>query len=46
MIEEKPMGIKARDPIKHPRNAQWERLSSLLTFLASFFEMKFRGGLV
>jgi hypothetical protein len=46
MIEEKPMGIKARDPIKHPRNPPWERMSALLTYLASFFEMKFRGGLV
>jgi hypothetical protein len=45
IIQEKPMGVKARDRLKHPMNPEWQRLSHILSYLQGVFELKFKRGL-
>ena len=45
LIQEKPMGVKARDRLKHPLNQDWQKLSHIMTYLQGVFELKFKRGL-
>jgi hypothetical protein len=45
LIRKTPEGLKSRDRLIHPSNAEWEELSTLLNYLLGFFELKFKGGL-
>lgn len=45
LITKIPEGVKARDKMHHPPLPDWEEISTLLSYLLGFFELKFKKGL-